>query len=1197
MPNETKWTTAQKLAIETTDSDVLVTASAGTGKTAVLAQRCVNILADQQNPTDVSQILVLTFTEASAEEMKQRIAEQLAEEIEKNSSPYLRRQLLMLDAAHISTIDAFCKKIITENFHLLAIDPTFRIIDPDEQKLIRSEVLSEVIEQAFNDPQLCPAIMNLLENRGVTTPDKGFLTSILDVSGFLQTHLSPKNWFNLAATLTDITNIYTSDLAKRQQDMILKKLLQCESMLKYAIRIDDALTEDNFFTDHLNSEYLAPIKNAIESINSGTGEYIKIITAFKPANFKRKPKDLAKETADLIKDPVSKVKKIISKLADLAVINPKYEQVVTPLANLQTKTMLELVRRFNQQYAKIKQQTNCLDFADLEHNMIKLLETSPKTAKLLKNQFRYIFVDEYQDTNNLQQGILEKISRQGNVFVVGDIKQSIYAFRQAKPEIFLNRLNEAEKTSALRVDLADNFRSRDQILNFANTIFERIMTAQVASIDYDEKAILKPGFDYEPSKTPFVELNLIDEEADIEPDNEVTLRQRQAALIAQKIQSIIGTFDVYDKQTKNYRPVEYRDIVILMRAPSATVADYIDILRLAAVPVQSKSNAGYFEATEISDMISLLKILDNPQRDIELTAVLRSPIFNTTDTELAQIRNHAETANAESAPSFYDCLLSYADAGEGDILREKLNRILDQLNTWRTLARRSSLADLIYLIYRQTGHLAFVSALPNGKQRKANLLKLHDRAIQFESFTTNARTVSLTRFVEFLEKLNEADHDWAPAQPDTSTENTVRIMSVHNSKGLEFPVVFLADLDRKFNTQDTASNCLIDDINALGLQVIHPESKSRLTTIAHQIIAQKKRDAMYAEEMRILYVAITRARERLYLSASAKISKCTQLANAASILADHPLHHWQLTSAKSPLDWILYGLAHTKKLQSALDIESNPINTEDLLDINIIDPQKLNNTVNTLKQKRTSPPTQPSKPAKASKKLLEKINASLNFQYPDINAAKTLAKISVTQYTHADDEFAQTNYTNAFTRQPAVLETETKTQTPQRLVGTATHLVMETIDITKPVTEETIKSAITQLNLTDELAKKIDAKKILTFFQTDIGKQTTDPNNTVHREWPFIIAIPSADLTEKPTEETVIVQGIVDMIIETPDDLIIVDFKTDRITAAQTNERAKLYAKQLNLYAKAAAQILNKNVAHKYLYFTTPAKTVKIAEL
>ncbi|MBW8036392.1 MAG: hypothetical protein FVQ79_12385, partial [Planctomycetes bacterium] len=461
---------------------------------------------------------------------------------------------------------------------------------------------------------------------------------------------------------------------------------------------------------------------------------------------------------------------------------------------------------------------------------------------------------------------------------------------------------------------------------------------------------------------------------------------------------------------------------------------------------------------------------------------------------------------------------------------------------------------------------------------------------------TNARTVSLTRFVDFLEKLNAEDHDCPPAQPDTSTENAVRIMSVHNSKGLEFPVVFLADLDRKFNTQDTASNCLIDDINALGLQVIHPESKNRLTSIAHQIIAQKKRDAMYAEEMRILYVAITRARERLYLSASTKISKCEQLVTAAAILSDQPLQDWQLMSAKSPLDWILYGLAHTENLQLALNIESNPKNTEELLDINIIELQDLNNIVNALKQKRFSPPAQPSKPSKASKILLEKINASLNFQYPDINAAKTLAKISVTQYTHANDEFAQTNFENSSTRQPAVLETETQATTPQRLIGAVTHLVLETLDITKPVTQESIKSAITQLHLTDELAKKIDAKKILTFFQTDVGKQTTDPSNIVHREWPFIIAIPSADLTEEATEETIIVQGIVDMIIETPKDLIIVDFKTDRVTAGQTAERAKLYEKQLNLYAKAAAQILNKKVSHKYLYFTTPAKTLKIPD-
>jgi len=613
-----------------------------------------------------------------------------------------------------------------------------------------------------------------------------------------------------------------------------------------------------------------------------------------------------------------------------------------------------------------------LDFADLEHLMLKLLTDSDSTAVTLREKFRYIFVDEYQDINPVQQAILDKISRPDNVFVVGDIKQSIYAFRQAQPEIFLKRLagtteDTGQKSVPARVDLSGNFRSRKGILDFANTVFSRIMTAPAFLVDYDEKTFLRPQLDYKPiSQTttrqcPLVEMYILNEEtpgdnndnSQQQPDdtrtNIISSTQRQAAFIAERISQMVGTetgcaeFKIYDKKTSWYRDIEYRDIVILMRSLAHRANEYVEVLRLAGIPVSCQSQAGYFAATEITDCVSLLKVLDNPQQDIELAAVLRSAFFKVTDTELAMISAHGDSTVAPLRPTFYDCVLSYSQDGPDQQLRKKLTRTLAQIDQWRLQTRRQPLAELLWQIYRQTGYLSFVSAQPNGAQRRANLLKLHERAIQFEGFVSPAQTTSLARFVEFIEKLLERGRDWAPAEPDNLTENAVRIMSIHKSKGLEFPVVFLAELNRPFNKKDCYGDCLIDDTYGIGLQIIEPQSNVKLNTIAHEVIAQKKLDTMLAEEMRILYVAMTRAREKLVLTASGNQKDCSDILAACSALPDEPVRDWQLKSAKCHFDWILYALANHKKLNDlfktapkANTVDDNLFSTQ-LLDRSVLD--------------------------------------------------------------------------------------------------------------------------------------------------------------------------------------------------------------------------------------------------------------------
>jgi ATP-dependent helicase/nuclease subunit A len=677
------------------------------------------------------------------------------------------------------------------------------------------------------------------------------------------------------------------------------------------------------------------------------------IRAFQKPRF-TKPKDLPKELGELVHEAEKSAFEPFGKLPSLSVLNPDYLDRIGPAVSIQSCALIDLVQKFDQLYGQAKRALNCLDFADLEHYALKLVaDRTPDgalapsaTALALRAKYKYIFVDEYQDINPVQQAILDALSSGDNLFVVGDVKQSIYAWRGAEPQIFLDRLKPASPGHAktgkgLRVDLNANWRSAPAILNFINRLFARIMTVPFAKIDYDESAELKPapadesGAAGDSGDKPLVEICMLDEknrddvadaeqqdadEAEQVPDV-VTSRRRQAAMIARRIKQMVGAetgraeFQIFDKEEKRPRDVDYRDIVVLMRSPAKRANDYVEVLRLAGVPVSCEATAGYFEATEISDMLCLLKILDNPQRDIELAAVLRSPFFNVADTELAKIKLHGKKNSNHG--SFYNSVLEYSESGGDAGLAARIAEILIQIEHWRTAARRGSIADMIWRIYRSTNYLSFVSALPSGQARRANLLKLHDRAIQFEGFVASFGIPSLRRFVEFVEKLQERGQDWSPAEPTACAGNAVRILSVHKSKGLEFPVVFLAELESRFNKKDIYADCLADAEDTLGLQIIDRKSNSKLHSLAHEVIAQTRLATMLAEEMRILYVATTRARERLILTASQKRKACTEIVTNGFYFGEGPLPAWLLGACQSPLDWILYAFSDRKALHEA----------------------------------------------------------------------------------------------------------------------------------------------------------------------------------------------------------------------------------------------------------------------------------------
>jgi ATP-dependent helicase/nuclease subunit A len=1236
-----KWTEQQRRAIASRGSDVLVSASAGTGKTAVLSSRCVDIVSDKSICPDVRSILVLTFTEMAAEQMRSRIGEQLKDAFLESGDRHLRLQLMLLQSADISTIHSFCKRLITEYFYKLGLDPTFGIIDGDEARLLKAEVLEKTIEWAWRQSNLVQGLEQLFRRRDLRTND-GFLAKIISLSNFLDGVISRESWYGRAIQLGGIVSPFTSGLGEEQKQIVAERLGSIVNQLQQAKKLYEKECSGGEWAEKLEGSHIKPVVQCIELLEAGNWEKCaeRIRNFAKPTTYK--PKEVPETVAELIRKRVKKALDEFEKLSELAILNPDYLNRVGGAVSLQTRVLVELVKKFDQLYSQAKGVVNCLDFADLEHYALKLLadENSQderllpsESALALRRRYKYIFVDEYQDINAVQQAILDMLSSGGNVFVVGDVKQSIYAWRGAEPEIFLERLKpaslgRADAFGGFRVDLNANFRSAKGILDFVNKVFGRIMTASFAKIDYDESAELRPASGNESGdEKGVVEFHLLDEKnkgEDLEgeearepegSEDTFSSRQRQAAMIAQRIRQMVGAetskpeFQIYDKQRREKRGVEYRDIVVLMRSLAKKANDYVEVFRLAGVPVSCQATAGYFETTEITDILCLLKVLDNPQRDIELAAVLRSPFFKVSDTELAKIKVHSKTN--ERYKNFYECVLEYSACGTEVKLAEKLKKVLEQIEGWRGVARSGSLADLIWQIYRQTGFLSYICALPSGEARKANLLKLHERAIQFEGFASSSGRPSLGRFVEFVEELQEIGQDWAPAEPDSSVENAVRIISVHKSKGLEFPVVFLAELDSQFNKRDIQEDFLANVSDTLGLQIIDRKSNTKLSSLAHQIIAEKKLATGLAEEMRILYVAMTRARERLILSASEKKKHCQEIICDGSFFGDEPVGDWQLRRCQSPLEWILYGLSDQKNLHEAFETGLEAGDSSDLFSVKLYGQRELEGLcgyIHKLKDRksarfRVTTRDLQSKPKKA--KLLLEIKKSLAWRYRFGDVPLLPAKQSVTQLTHREDEYADPSLVVRRSLLESPRLTSHKSRVTSRDIGTAAHLVISQLDLSRPVTKEIIEKTKEKLlvdgAITEMVAEHINTDSIIAFFEGELGRTALDAKNTIYREWPFTFALPVSFIARDSSlvarvveDETVIVQGIIDMLIQTPQGLVVIDFKTDDVTAKKASERAEFYRGQLELYSRAAETILKGKTTGKWLYFLKPGCAVEI---
>lgn len=1231
------WTDEQYRAIGEHGRNVLVAASAGTGKTAVLSARCVDILA-RDPQCNIDNILLVTFTEAAAEQMQRRIARQLKSRI-RDTRDYklarsLRRQLLLLQTADISTFHSFCSKLLKRNFYRLGIDPDFSVISEDEQMLLKSELLEKTVDWAWGQDNLNTLMKQVLDKRD-TRLDEGFLGNVVTISDFLDNVISRQRWLEKAL---QVNSNFSEDneLWRRQFRFASDKIEEALGRFDYAVKLYRRFGGNNLPQDNLDTDIIEPAQKALRAVKDNDyDEFARTLDDFAASKHTVKtPKDIEDDKAAMVKDTIRRGVDILEKdLQDFAILNPDYLRRLTGRVDGSVRLLVELVRKFDSLYAKAKQHLKCLDFSDLEHKALQVL-TDPqrfpdelvpsRTAEELKKQYRYIFVDEYQDINSVQQSILRMICREKGLFSVGDVKQSIYAFRGARPDIFIEQLRQAgsddDKNQSVRIDLSENFRSSRNLLDFVNKIFTKLVSEQTAGFDYDRTACLLPGSDHQKrdSHPDSVELNILDEDAETS-SHKFSKRWYEVASIVERIKRMTGEDGgagetIFDKDTGGNRKIDYGDIAVLLRSPSKRVNDYVQLFRLAGIPVVCPGSTGFMEAVEISDCLSLLKVLDNPLRDIEFAAVLRSPFFNITEDRLAEI---SFLKNSQSAAGFYDCVCEYAQKGDDKELAGRLRDILTRLQNWRGDSVKMNLPDLLWKILRETGYLAYVSGLVNGNQRKANLLYLHDKAVEFAGFSGSQNYRRLSRFVEFIEKLEQYGRDWKSAEPEGSSRNAVRIMSIHKSKGLEFPVVILAELGGQFNRNNNRSDCILDEQQTLGVKVITPDERAKVDSLGYQVIAQRKKESDLREQMRILYVAMTRPEQKLLLFGLQKAGTARDVIYKGAFCGDETIPSWQIYSCSSLLQWILYGLSDSGKLNKLFETGLNPQSDGDELFSATLyserDFDRLDALIKELKGTRERGDGESktgTAPDNRTKEKFNRIKQSLEWEYPRLEYSKIDAKSSVTELTHAGDEYYRADLENSLTKKPFVIEHDDITGRPAgKVFGTAVHLLLAEVDLQDGITLAKLrdeKDRLVSEGLIDKgVADLINEESLKAFFDTEPGRKIFEPASRIFREWKFTFALPAekwAQITERkelryalrPDEESVIVQGVIDLLIDTPDGLVVVDFKTDNVSPAQAGHRSEKYKTQLELYASAARTVMNRECGWKYLYFINPARLIKL---
>lgn len=1184
-PKESQFTNSQWQAIYEQDSNILVSASAGSGKTTVLVERVIEKI---KSGISVDELLIVTFTESAAREMKQRIEVVLKELIQMEIGEkrnYFLRQLALLPMANISTIHAFCLGVIQRYYYLIGLDPQFRLLtDETEKLLLQEEVWANLREKFYEEEDFKKLTDNFSSDRN----DDGLEKMIFSLSDFAKSSPDPTQW------LESLPEFYSKEkglflfeeylvpeviqeleYVVTEYEKLIEKADMPELLANHAIFSKEKEVVCQLIVYLKNSEFekaeqlfTAMTFDRMKGVK-GKDEELKLLAKSLTATRGELKKSLEKVQEKLFPEDFSKMLETLTKAQDLVV------------------TLKDKALCFLESFAKGKRKMNVLDFNDLEHFALEILQTvdeqtNEKTAQLFyQEKFKEVMIDEYQDTNQLQETILTSVGN-NNLFMVGDVKQSIYAFRLADPTLFIKKYYAYEKNDpkvGKRILLQENFRSRKEVLDFTNLVFSQLMDDEVGQLAYDKEAYLLLGNKSFPESAAFSPELLLYEKSSEENPHLEDKTDGELAMVAKKIQDLMEEgFEVYDKGLKAMRPLRYEDIVLLTPTKKNNLA-LLATFKKYGIPVVVGEAENYFQATEIKTMLALLGIIDNPRQDIPLVAVLRSAMFNFNEEELGEIRSqHLEG-------DFYEALENYQKGP----LKDKIQSFFQVLNEFRQEKNLLSLSQLIFKIYEKTGFLAYVTGLNEGAQRKENLLALAKRARQYEQMSYRG----LFQFVRFIEKMQERNKDLAEPTILPSTD-AVRVMTIHASKGLEFPVVFLMDMNKKFNLRDLTEKAIFHQDLGVGITLLD-DQRVRHATIPYLVIQGQKRRQLLSEEMRKLYVALTRAEQKLFLVGSYEnpeelMKSFERGGKTTSLVLPSPLR----LNNTSMMDWVGFTLARHPKGPVASDFTLPELNQFGSFTYKFygenLSPEKTPTVVEEKKQE----------PTHLAFEALAILKANYSFE----NATKTASYQSVTEikqlFTDPDEKklarllnFEQKQkgrYLKDSLGDPSFITG--KNQISKALIGTASHLLMQLISLDKTPTAQDFISLSEHLSeegvLEKEVLPFISYEKLAHFFTTDLGQEILAHEKTVKREQPFSMLLEAKDLfSNVNTEDDLLIHGIVDGFYEEDDTLILYDFKTDSLSHLNKKARGDLlkerYKGQINLYAKALEESLGKKVVKKYL--------------
>ena len=1265
------WTTEQQQVIDLRNRNILVSAAAGSGKTAVLVERIVKIITDKNHPVDIDHLLIVTFTNAAAAEMRERIGNAIEKALdEQPGNEHLLRQLTLIHNAQITTIDSFCLYVVRNHFHEIDLEPNFRIGDEGELKLLREDVLGRVLEQNYEEPS--EAFSDFVEGYASGRTDAALNEMILQLYEFSRSYPWPEKWLDSFVGIYRIENREELDRAEWLAPLtqnIRFVLKDCEQLLRQALAVtqqDDGpdMYEKAVRSDLEKYESLSKLTSFCEL--SGALSDIKYDRLASSRGFEGDPDKL-----ELVKSLREQAKDVVKKLCrQYFFCSP--EMMIGQLER--TEPMLEevvrLTKQFADEFAAAKRRKNLVDFHDVEHFALQILvdeetEKAKKTAEEFRDTFEEIMIDEYQDSNEVQETLLRSISREergeNNIFMVGDVKQSIYRFRLARPELFMKKYDSysLEESTTQRIDLHKNFRSREEVLTCTNDIFYKIMVRSLGNVEYDAEAALYPGASYPVSADFTPEILLADSNDELLEDTELTDKKTlEAKIVAEEIKHLMKTQQVTDKAAGTLRAARYSDIVILLRSLSGWADSLVEVLNENGIPAHTVSSTGYFSTVEVQTVLSMLRLLDNPRQDIPMAAVLRSPMAGLTDEELAVLRLedgsvpfheavlelaeglYEEDGQKEISDSEADSEADQKQGRNADGKKEddiettahrKLLKFYKKYRQLRQLVPDTPIHELIEIILRETGYGHYVAAMPAGSRRTANLNMLLEKAAAYEKTSYKG----LFHFVRYIDELQKYDVDFGEADMVGENEDVVRIMSIHKSKGLEFPIVIVSGMGKNFNKQDTRSKMVLHPELGIGLDYMDGKKRIKSPTIAKKAIAKQIELENLGEELRVLYVALTRAKEKLILTGTLKDApeKLEFFRQQAALYAHSSdttaIPYLTRESAAGYLDWILpavlsYGDKYPVRIVEAAELvldevenqlEKNENLTERIGEIEAADTQ----LVGQLKQRfsqRYPYQTDILRKNKYSVSELKHRAMRERFEAEQEETVPAFLEEPVTptiplfiQRQGSVEQEAQNKAQDAGQEAESKAEQKIKSNTANcgALRGTAVHRVMECYDFaSEKSAQEQMEAMEKEEKITADMRALVKEQTVADFVSSETGKRMAlaQRGGALYREKPFVMGFTEEELerygfgagaqmieneaqTENAQQEIMsenvsqenhmheedltLIQGIIDVFWIEDDGITVLDYKTDRVDTAQ--ELIDRYATQLKLYADALERV------------------------